>query len=372
MIYFDNAATTYPKPSEVSVEVLDTIMRYGANPGRSGHKLSIAASEKVYATREKVAKLLSYDSPENVVFTQNATYALNLAIKGMICEKCHVITSDAEHNSVLRPLETLKARYGVEYSTFESDGDIETSIKGLVRSDTKAIISTLTSNVTGKEIPLEILSRISRQLGIPLIVDASQLIGHKRINLKETPCDVLCAPGHKGLFGIQGSGFALISSPLIKNGLAEGGSGTNSMNLSMPEYLPERFEAGTLPTPAICSLGAGIDFIENYGIDRIEEKLNMLTRICSSELRKLHGTEIFGDTGGIVSFRMKGIAPDILARYLDDEDICVRAGLHCAPMIHKKLGSEKTGLVRVSFSVFNEESEIFEFIKALKNFSNKI
>ena len=210
MIYLDNAATSFPKPRSDIKSVSDCIKKYCGNPSRSSHELSIRAGEAIFDTREKICGLLGVKDVERVVFTLNTTYALNIAIKTTITEKCHVIISDLEHNSVLRPIERLVKDLGVEYSVFNSDAaDLENEIATHVRDDTRALISTLCSNVTGREIPLSVLSRVRDKHRIALIVDAAQAAGHTDINLTKTPCDVLCAPGHKALFGIQGCGFAI-------------------------------------------------------------------------------------------------------------------------------------------------------------------
>ena len=204
MIYLDNAATSYPKPRAVINEVNRCIRKYCGNPGRSGHSLSIKAAEEIYSSREQIAKHIGISNPENVVFTPNATFALNLAIKTLIPENCHVLCSDYEHNSVIRPLNRLSRDRGVEYSYFCSCDDLSSKIN----SNTKAIVCSLASNVTGFETDISFLSNIAEKYKLLLILDASQVLGHKRLNLQETPCDALCAPGHKALMGIQGCGFA--------------------------------------------------------------------------------------------------------------------------------------------------------------------
>ena len=274
MIYFDNAATTFPKPKSVISAVFECLSEYCGNPGRGSHALARRSAEAVFETREKISDLLKTKHPENVVFTYNATYALNLALKTIITSNCHVITSDIEHNSVIRPLEKLKKTQGIEYSVFDSDGDVEKNIRKLIRNNTACIVSTLASNVTGKRIPLTVLSKLSAEYGVKLIIDASQYIGYNEIDLTRTPCDVLCAPGHKSLYGIQGCGFAVFKESKIKDSFIEGGSGTEGASPFMPSFLPEGYEAGTLSTPAIVALGAGIDFINSAGIYSIKNKIS--------------------------------------------------------------------------------------------------
>ena len=372
MIYLDNAATTFPKPPSVIRSTLECMKKYCGNPARSSHELSVKASEAVYDTREAIAELLHIKESERVVFTLNATYALNLAIKTTITEKCHVIISDAEHNSVLRPIKRLEEDLGVEYSTFNSYSEnLEDEIISHIREDTKAIISTLASNVTGKRIPLDTLSKIGKRYHLVLIVDAAQAIGHNDIDLSKTPCDVLCAPGHKALFGIQGCGFAVFCDRRQRKSLIEGGSGTDSKSRYMPELLPERFEAGTLPTPAIVSLRAGISYIKLRGLRDIAQHISALEGRFSDILNTISGVKIYSEHSGIISFSYKDIPSSVIAEELNSRKICTRSGLHCAPMIHEKLGSDDRGLVRISLSALNDIREADKFYSAFKEISKK-
>ena len=346
--------------------------RYCGNPGRSSHFLALRAAEEIYSVREKVAELLGISACEGVVFTYNATYALNMAIKTVVKEKCHVIISDIEHNSVLRPLEALKNTLGIEYDTFNSDGNIRENIENLIRPDTRCIISTLASNVTGKEISEAHLSKIASDNNLELILDASQAIGHREINLKNAPCSVLCAPAHKGLYGIQGCGFCVYRDTVRRSSFLEGGSGNDSMNKFMPELLPEGYEAGTLATPAISALGAGIDYIKKIGIKEIAESTHCISQKIKERIASLNNTVLYPSYGGIVSFNLKDIPSSEVAMALDEYNVCTRAGLHCAPSAHKKLGTLKTGAVRISLSGFNSIREIDKFYKALREISQVI
>ena len=369
MIYLDNAATTFPKPESVIRKTDECIRKYCANSGRSSHSLAVKTDEEIFYTREAIADFLSFPHPERVCFTTNATYALNIAIKSFITKKCHVLISDIEHNSILRPLYKLKENIGIEFSSFSTNSDIEKSIEAAIKKDTYAIITTLCSNVTGKVIPLETLSSVAKKHGLKLIVDASQLIGHKEINLCKNHCDALCAPGHKGLFGIQGVGFAVFPSDAPYETIIEGGSGNESQNPFMPHALPERFEAGTLPAPSIVALGAGIDYIKNIGLREIEEKLLYLTDFFYQELKKHKKLKIYAAENGIISFSFSDVNSHKIADALSKSGICVRSGLHCAPMAHAKLGSLKNGLVRVSLSVFNTENDAYRLAKAINEIS---
>ena len=366
MIYLDNAATSFPKPKRVIRETLNCIKNYCANPGRSSHKLALRTDEEIYNARDTICNFLSSGKPENICFTSNATYALNIAVKTLITSPCHILISDIEHNSVLRPIQKLKESLNIEYSCFSTDGDLEYNITSQIRSNTGAIVCNLMSNVTGEEIPLNILSEISKKHGLILIADASQLLGHNNINLSDNPCDALCAPGHKGLFGIQGCGFVVFKKA-PKETLIEGGSGNYSARLDMPPNLPERFEAGTLPTPSIVSLRAGIDFLEKYGIENVKKKIDKLTDLFAERVMGVKNIECFSKKNGIVSFRMKNKSSSFLASELNRFNIFTRSGLHCAPLVHKKLGTTDTGLVRVSLSVFTKEAYADQLYIALQS-----
>ena len=366
MIYLDNAATSFPKPRTVVREVIKCLTQYCGNPGRSSHGLALAAADKIFETRVEIADFLGAEKCENVIFTPNATYALNLVIKGLVNEKCHCIISDIEHNSVLRPLYKMVGKYGGSISVFDSDNALDEAIIPLIREDTKIIISTLCSNVTGKVLDFHKLSEIANRYGLHLVIDASQYLGHCPISLNDAYYTALCSAGHKALFGIQGSAFALIKNTEVFDTLTEGGSGVDSFSSTMPILLPERYEAGTVSTPAIASLGAGIDFIRYVGIDKIEERLKGLTDMIKSELSAIREVKLYGADNGIAAFNVRDYPSSYVSEYLNSFGIATRSGFHCAPLIHKKLGTEKSGAVRVSLSYFNSENDIHNLVKALK------
>lgn len=368
MVYLDNAATTFPKPEPVIENINFCLRKYCGNPGRSGHALSSAAAEKIYEVREKVAEHLGSSLPEGVVFTINATHAINQAIKGYVRRGMHVLCSDIEHNAVIRPLEKLKKQGIIDYSTFSSIGNLEENIRSKILPNTAMIVSTLASNVNGRRISLSVLSKVSREFGLRLIVDASQAAGHDEIDLSKTPCDCLCAPGHKALFGIQGSGFALYTRSEAVETLIEGGSGNNSNSPDMPTLLPERLEGGTLATPAIAALGGGVDFVNQIGIAEIEEKISSLTERMKNILMENKKIILYESFGSVVLFNVKDVPEFYVCRELDRHGICVRGGLHCAPMAHMGLGTIKSGAVRASFSWFNSVRDVDFFAKILNNF----
>ena len=366
MIYLDNAATSYPKPKSVIREVNKCISKYCGNPGRSGHRLSQYSAEMVYLAREALARLLSTDSPEKIVFTLNSTYAINLAIKTEITEFCSVLTSDIEHNAVIRPLNRLHRELGINISTFSTVGDVEGNIEGAILPNTRFIVTTLRSNVTGHDIELSILKRVAKRHNLTLILDASQYIGHSPIDLSGIDSYVLCAPFHKGLFGIQGGGFACFSSNTRRASFIEGGTGSFSKSPDMPLELPDGYEAGTLPTPAIVSCLFGVRYIEDIGITNIEKRINHLTDILVSTLEKINGVRLYSRENGIISLLYKDMPSDSLSEYLSSRGICSRGGLHCAPLAHKKLGTDITGLTRLSLSYLNTEREILAVCSALR------
>ena len=367
MIYLDNAATSFPKPRSVIKEVTDCLTRYCGNPGRGSHALALAAADKIFDTRVLISEFLGYTKCENIIFTPNATYALNLVIKGSIRERCHCIVSDLEHNSVLRPLYKCIDRFGGEVSVFNTDLPIRKAITPLIRNDTKLIICTLCSNVTGKAPDLNELSEVAKENNLQLIIDASQYLGHRKLNLKDLYFTALCCAGHKGLFGIQGSAFAIINDAELMDTLCEGGSGIDSFAHDMPIWLPERYEAGTLSTPSIASLYAGISFINQVGIGNIEKHLTYLTALLTDELSKINAITLYGAENGIISFNLGSYNSSLISDILDKSGIATRSGFHCAPLVHEKLGTTERGAVRVSLSYFNTSNDIYTLSRILKS-----
>lgn len=365
MIYLDNAATSFPKPKRVIRAVNECIAKYCGNPGRSSHRLALAAADKIFETREILSDFVGSEKCENIIFTPNATYALNLVIKGLIKKKCHCIVSDMEHNSVLRPLYKLMDKYGVEISFFNSDLPLSEAITPLIRNDTEVLVSTLCSNVTGKSVDLDGLSRIAKDNSIKLILDASQYVGHIRTDLTNVCYTAFCSAGHKSLFGIQGSGFAIINDHKLFDTLTEGGSGFDTFSKYMPELLPERYEAGTPSTPAIVSLGEGIRYINSVGIENIEKHILSLTDLLQYELLAIPGIKLYGANNGIAAFNIRDIPSSRLSEILDKRDVATRSGFHCAPTIHTKLGTTE-GAVRVSISYLNTANDIYALSSILK------
>ncbi len=364
-VYFDNAATTFPKPECVLYEAYRCMREYCGNSGRGSNKMAMASSEIIYRCRQGLKKLFNAPCEENIIFTYNATYALNMAIKCFIKNGSHVLISDIEHNAVYRPIvaEALKGR--ICYSTFQTyDGNEEKILSDIERKtccNTSAIVVNAASNVFNLHLPLEAIGKYAKRRNILFIVDASQLAGHELIDMKKCNISILCAPGHKGLYGPQGTGIMIIGNiPNASRTLIEGGSGYNSKDIKMPHTLPEMFEAGTLSTPAIAGLCAGVEYILNAGLNTVTEYENRLACdmhkvICSYPALTLHGN--FGE-GNVFSVTSSLHNTEELASLLDEHGIMVRGGLHCAPLAHKKIGTQDMGTVRFSLGIFNTENDI--------------
>ncbi len=376
-IYLDNAATSFPKPPQVIEAVADAMRERGGNPGRSSHALAAAAADAVFEGREAVASLFG-GRAENVVFTMNATYALNLAIKGLVPDHSHVLLSDMEHNSVRRPVAALAAR-GVTYDHYRSLGrsekDVESvlySLREKLRPETSAIIACHRSNVLPIELPLKAMGEFAAEKGLLFIVDASQSAGSCEIDLEDCRISALCAPGHKGLFGPQGSGFVLFGEGVkerLPAPLLEGGSGSDSISISMPDLLPERLEAGTLPVETIAGLAAGISFIQKEGLGKIAEREGTLAGLLKKRLSAIPGVHLYlpeRQVGSIVLFNLNGHSSAEVAAALDAEGICIRAGLHCSPLAHRLAGTLSGGALRASVGYFNTEEDVIALSLAVK------
>ncbi len=376
MIYFDNAATSFPKPKSVIFEVENCLRSYCGNPGRGAHYLSRKAAEKIYETRECIADFFGLPSPENVFFTYNDTYALNMVIKGLIESGDHIIISDMEHNSVYRPVSMLAERGIAEYDVFNSlclssertPERICAGIKALIKDNTKMLVTTHASNICSAELPLREIGALCREEGIIFVVDGAQSAGHIDINMEEMNIDVLCVPGHKGLYGIQGCGFALLRDGILPSPIIEGGSGVNSLMRQMPELSPERFEAGTTALPSIAALCSGIKFVREQGIHEIHQRECALYCRLRDMLASLDGITHYAEQhiGATLLFNVNGIPCERVADILDRRGICVRSGFHCSPLAHGTIGTINKGAVRVSFSPFNTMRELDLFYSVIK------
>ena len=366
MIYFDNAATTFPKPKEVIKEVEECIRKYCGNAGRSSFGISLKTSEKIYETREIISDFFNFYDPTRVIFTHNATHGLNIAIKGEISSSSHIIVSDLEHNSVIRPVYKSLERYGGEISVFDSSKDMKSAVLPLIRANTKLIISTLASNVTGKTIDYVTLYNIATEKGIKLILDASQYAGHLPFDYSSCSADYFITSGHKSLFGLQGSGILLLGKNANPDTLIEGGNGYDTKNRGMGELIPEKYEAGTVASPSIIGLGASVQYINSVTISKIEQRIKWLTEKCLDILSSFERIKIYGHGVGIISFNYSDYSSAYISELLNNEGIITRSGLHCAPLVHNKLGTAENGTVRISFSYLNKVAELDKLYKALK------
>lgn len=378
MIYLDNAATTFPKPTSVYQNVMRAMKKYGANPGRGSHAMAIEGAKVIYETRELLAELFNLDDPLNVILTFNATDGLNLAIKGLLKSGDHVITTSMEHNSVLRPIMELE-KIGVENTivSCQKDGKVKSEdIENAIKSNTKLIVTTHVSNLTGTIQPIEQIGKICKKHNITYLVDAAQSAGVLDIDVKKYNIDFLAVPGHKGLLGPQGTGALLINSDIEMHQLKEGGTGSESSNLHQPNFYPDKFEAGTPNLPGIAGLNAGIKYIKSRGTKSIYSHEKNLLDLFINEMKKNPKIEIYGsdsidDRCGVVPINIINIDSSEVAYLLDTKyNIAVRPGLHCAPLAHKTIGTDKIGAVRFSVGPFSKKAEIFAAVKALNEISN--
>ncbi len=376
MVYLDNAATSYPKPREVEMEMRSCLREYGGNPGRASHRLAMRAAEKIFECRQAIADMMGSEHPENVIFTLNATTAINTAVKGLLREGDHVLISDLEHNAVWRPVCRLAREGRITYDVFPSyallhERSPEMICRGIearILPNTRMLICTHASNICSVQMPIEQIGALCRRRGILFVVDAAQSAGHEAIDVEQCRIDALCAPGHKGLFGAQGCGFLLLGEGIRADTLTEGGSGVNSLDEAMPEEAPERYEAGTLPTPAVASLCEGVRFIKRVGLAEISARERELGGLLLDRLSARRDLTVYTphERGGVVLFSSHRIPSDHLGRELDRRGICVRSGFHCAALAHRTLVTPSHGAVRASLGYFNTKSDVDALCRALR------
>lgn len=371
MIYLDNAATTYQKPSGVHKKVA-WALDHLSSPGRGGYKAAMDAAQTAFECRVAAARLFHMKNPENVVFTSNATHALNIAIKSVIQRGGKAIISGYEHNAVTRPLYALGAKVSVAKAELFEPELALLSFECRLTEDTRLVICNHISNVFGYIQPVERIAAACREKNIPFILDASQSAGVIDIDAETLGADFICMPGHKGLYGPQGTGLLICQRQ--PETLIQGGTGSHSMSSDMPRILPDRVEAGTHNMPGIAGLKAGIDFVEKKGTSNILRHERALINYASGELMKLDGVRVYISEydycqAGVLSFIIDGMPCEAVAEALAAQDICVRAGLHCAPMAHKTAGTSITGTVRISVSYFNSKREINALLTAVEALS---
>ena len=381
MIYLDNAATTYYKPEEVISAVCDA-MRTMGNSGRGVNGISLNTSRKIYETREKLCNFFNGETPKQIVFTANATDSLNIAINGLLTENDHVITTQAEHNSVLRPLYLLEEK-GMKI-TFLKPDEIEkpniSDMKKYILPNTKAFICTHGSNLTGNISDIEKIGEFCKNNNLIFIVDASQTAGAIPVDIRKNNIDILCFTGHKGLMGPQGTGGLYVRKGINLRQTKVGGSGIHTYDRKHPDFMPERLEAGTLNGHGIAGLNSAIDFINKTGIENIHKKETDLMWKFYDNIKNIKNIKIYGtffnnkneriDRLPIVSINIGDIDSAEICDILNIEhNIITRAGGHCAPLMHKALGTEEQGAVRFSFSYFNSEKDIENAVNAIKKIS---
>lgn len=373
MIYFDNAASGGRKPDQV-LTALQSSVKVCANPGRSGHKLSIACASVVQDCRNALNMFFDGYGFDRVVFTKNCTEALNIALLGVLKKGDHVVTTCMEHNSILRPLEYLKKAGVITYDVCPLDdtGNISpTDIVKLLKPNTAMVAVTTASNVNGGIPPIAKIRSLLPEK-VLLLCDGAQGCGHLDIKMKGAGIDLLCVAGHKGMLGIQGSGALLFSERVNPNPLLYGGSGSISLSLDAPDFYPDRLEAGTLSYPAIVSLLEGTRYLTLH-LRQTQSRLLMLTSYFLRGLVAMGGYSVYSipNPCGIVAFQHKTIQSEFLADLLSTRyGIAIRGGLHCAPLMHEALGTLDGGLARVSFSHFNSEREIDKLLAALQEIAN--
>jgi cysteine desulfurase / selenocysteine lyase len=374
-IYLDNAATTFPKPEPVYQAVDRAMREIGAGAGRGGHARGIAASRLVFEAREILAEFFRIGDSSRLAFTHSATESLNLAIGGLLRPGDHVVTTTMEHNSLVRPLHRA-AQSGVQVTWVAADRDGLVDSRQLgaaLRPETRLVALAHCSNVTGTIQPVAEIGRMAREAGALFLVDAAQSAGGVEIDVAEMGIDFLAVPGHKGLFGPQGTGLLYVAEGIELEPLMVGGTGGASSGPEQPAAMPERFESGTLNTPGIAGLKAGGEFLRTTGLDRVRARETSLVAQLLEGLRSIpevtvHGPRTAAERCSVVSFTVAGRDPSSIGFHLDrDFDICVRVGLHCAFSAHKTIGTFPGGTVRVSPGYFNTDEEIELFLRALSS-----
>lgn len=382
MIYFDNGATTFPKPPSVIRAVSDSMRFAGANPGRGGHRMAMKASELVYECRKTAAALFGAAGPENIILTESCTTALNTVIHGLLRGGGHAVISSLEHNAVARPLAHLK-RYGVSFSVAEAvegdDGKTIDNFRQAIRSDTRLVVCTAASNVFGIRLPVERIAALCRIYKIPFCVDAAQTAGLVPVNITKSGIDFLCAAGHKGLYGPMGTGILAVNSDILPESLTQGGTGSLSASLNQPEALPDKYESGTPNLPGIAGLTAGMKFVAAAGQERILRTELFHAKRLYDGLARIPEVILYTqspEAGGyvpVISFNLKNRDSEEVASLLDSRfNIAVRAGLHCAPLAHRAFGTAENGTVRAVMSAYTKTAQVDRLISAVSAISKSL
>ncbi len=375
-IYLDNAATSFPKPKEVATAVYDFMVNNGTSSGRGSYKKAMQSDYIVYECRKLIGKLFNFDNPKKVIFTSNVTDSLNIAMRGILKENDHVITSSLEHNAVWRCLKTLERDINIKIDTVECSKDGITNqqdIKKYIKKDTALIVFTQASNVLGTIQPIREIGAIAREHNIPFLVDSAQSAGAMKIDVKEDNIDILAFTGHKSLLGPMGTGGLIINTDIDIKPLKAGGTGGDSAYEYQPDYYPNHLETGTSNVSGIAGLREAIKFLNEEGIENIHNKEKELTKYALEKLETVKDIEIYGPKDcekmlSVISFNIKDKIPEDVGSILDQKyDIMLRAGLHCAPTAHSVIGTKERGTLRIGLGYFNEKEDIDKLVEALNN-----
>ena len=375
-IYLDNAATSFPKPKEVATAVYDFMVNNGTSSGRGSYKKAMESDYIVYECRKLIGKLFNFDNPKKVIFTSNVTDSLNIAMRGILKEHDHVITSSLEHNAVWRCLKTLERDINIKIDTVECSKDGITNqqdIKKYIKKDTALIVFTQASNVLGTIQPIREIGAIAREHNIPFLVDSAQSAGAMKIDVKEENIDILAFTGHKSLLGPMGTGGLIINTDIDIKPLKAGGTGGDSAYEYQPDYYPNHLETGTSNVSGIAGLREAIKFLNKEGIENIHNKEKELTKYALEKLETVKDIEIYGPKDcekmlSVISFNIKDKRPEDVGSILDQKyDIMLRAGLHCAPTAHSVIGTKERGTLRIGLGYFNEKEDIDKLVEALNN-----
>ena len=375
-IYLDNASTSFPKPKEVLDSINNFMINLGGNSGRGSSSSSLKSSHVTYNCREAIAQFFNFNKSENVIFTNNITSSLNILLNSIVQEGWHVITSTMEHNSVLRPLFKLKEERNIELTVVQADNNgfvAAADIDNAIKDNTKLVILSQASNVTGNIQPLKEIGELCRKKSIYFIIDTAQSAGSINVDFKELNCNALAFTGHKGLLGPQGIGGFIIDDDLndIAKPVFVGGTGSMSYSLVQPDFLPDKFESGTLNTPGIAGLYSAINFINKETINAIHTKEMYLSRLLLDDLNNMDYVTLYGPNTTInrlstFSINLNDMNSNEFSYYLDSKyNIITRTGLHCAPLAHKTIGTENMGTVRISIGYFNTVEDIKSLIDAI-------
>lgn len=374
IVYMDNAATSYPKPKQVIKQICRCMNRYCANPGRSSHRMAIESSQHVMNTRVKLADFFNIANSLNVVFTPNATYAINYILKGLIKANQHVITTCMDHNSVLRPLKSLQKKLGVELDIIQCDdkGDLDPDdVEKAIKENTQLIVCTYSSNVNGTIMPVKEIGSIAKRHGLKFLLDASQGAGCFNIDIKEIGANFIALSGHKGLMGPQGTGILAFAEKTDIDTIIEGGTGSTSASLEQPDLMPDMLESGTLNVPGIAGLGAAVEYIKSIGLDKIKKHKMELCQYLIDGFSSMEHVDLYSHSvdknSGIVAINVKGMDSSEVSSLLDNRfAIATRPGLHCAPEAHKALGTINSGIVRISPGWFNTRKDVHKLLYAIE------